>query len=87
MDGLMVLLEMKQPTRIRPLAPVHAEWEYESSTYPDFVKLTMENGKTVVYRREIPQPGFVNAMEILDRIDGYRFDGGYTGKHEKSRSL
>ena len=84
MEKMTFVMEFRTPEKIQPLAPVDAQWEYETSDYPDFVRLTMEDGHVVTYRREIKQPGFVNAMELIGRMAA-----GYPrpGKHEKGRNL
>lgn len=84
MDRLTVVMELTAPKRIRPLADVNACWEYESSDYPDLIRVTMENGHVVTYRRDIQQPGFMNVMELLSRLP---VKPGYSGKHEKGRDL
>ena len=38
---------------LRTVAPI---WETDASDYPDIVKVPMENGHIVTYRREIEQP-------------------------------
>lgn len=61
--------------QVRPLnrtvAPV---WEREASDYPDLIKVPMEDGKVISYRREIefPHPSFVKAIgNVMNMVTGY----------------
>jgi hypothetical protein len=81
---LSFVMEIKPTRRISPLADVSPTWEYDSSDYPDLIRVAMDNGHVVTYRREIAQPGFTNVMELLGRLP---VTEGYAGKHEKNRSL
>lgn len=43
--------------QIKPLSHSAAPiWDYESSDYPDRIKLPMEDGHVITYIREIEQP-------------------------------
>lgn len=68
--------------QIKPLNhSVAAIWEHESSDYPDLIKVPMEDGNVVSFRREIeyPHPSFVKAIGNIRT--GYKY--GYVGKHVK----
>lgn len=69
-------------TRILPLPEVTGIWKYESSTYPDVIKVPMSDGKVVKYTIDVdlPHPSFEKAMENVRKMKvGYQ----YKGKHEK----
>lgn len=65
--------------QVRPLnrtvAPV---WEREASDYPDLIKVPMEDGKVISYRREIQQP-HPQCMAAVDLIRMWNENtyGGY----------
>ena len=57
--------------QIKPLNhSVAAIWEHETSDYPDLIKVPMEDGKVVSFRREIeqPHPQCRKALESLNRM-------------------
>lgn len=70
---------------IKPLNPRLAfSHEYAGSDYPDIIKIPMEDGHVITYRRDIsqPEPRFVESYEMLrtiERGEGY----GYVPKHAK----
>ena len=68
--------------QIKPLANSAAPiWERESSDYPDLIKVAMEDGHVIAYRREVGQPH----PQCLKSIDLIRIMKGHTygGKHAK----
>lgn len=68
--------------QIKPLNhSVAAIWEHDSSDYPDLIKVPMEDGRIVSFRREMemPHPSFVKAIGNIRT--GYKL--GYEGKHAK----
>ena len=70
---------------IKPLNPrIAFSHEHESSDYPDIIKIPMEDGHVVTYRREVSQPE-PRVMQSLDLIRMMRecTYGGYKAKHEK----
>ena len=72
------------PDKIKPLADVLPVYERDLSTYPDVIRVAMDDGKVVNYRIDIqqPHPAFVSAMDTLAKMPVY---GGYkyTPKHKK----
>ena len=71
--------------QIKPLNPsVAAIWEHEGSDYPDLIKLPMEDGRVISYRREItqPHPQCMTAVDIIRLMKDSTY-GGYKGKHAK----
>lgn len=78
---------MKQ---IKPLGSGAPIWEYESSDYPDLLKMPMEDGHVVTYRREIeqPEPRVMKSIELIanmNRLIRENTYGGYKAKHKKGR--
>ena len=83
--------------RICPLVEVSPYWERELSTYPDTIRVAMEDGTVVTYRRDIEQPmpeSYFRVMEILKAMpiygghktgnqEGYQCQ--YSPKHEKKK--
>ena len=69
--------------RVEPLADVVPVYERELSTYPDAVRLTMEDGKVITYRIDIqqPAPAFTSALETVRKWN--QQDVGYQAKHAK----
>lgn len=78
-------------SKIRPLADVTPIWEREMSTYPDTIKVAMDDGTVVAYRIDTAQPGpegyihpaHARAMEILQRMPTYggNPEHGYKARH------
>lgn len=63
--------------QIKPLNNIVAPiWEHGFSDYPDMIKVPMEDGKVITYRREItqPHPQVLKACEIIRKMkDGRRY--------------
>ncbi len=60
--------------RKKPLANVLAEWEREESVYPDSVRVTMEDGHVIRYRKDPEDTVAANMetiMEILRKMPVY----------------
>ena len=75
--------------KIKPLAPVTAEWLHESSEYPDRIRLTMWDGTVQFYILDThqPAPHVIPAKEILNCMPvygGYKRSNDYKGKHAKA---
>jgi hypothetical protein len=82
--------------KIKPINhTVAAIWEKDYSDYPDLIKIPMENGRVITYRREILQPepqmtkiSRLKPAELLNMFSRNPFAGrhvGYKnggGKHE-----
>ena len=73
-------------SKIRPLVDVSPIWERELSTYPDVIRVAMEDGSVVTYRQDIqqPAPAFTAAMMALDKMPVYGGPDvpGYKARHE-----
>lgn len=71
-------------SQIKPLGSGAPIWEHDSSDYPDILKMPMEDGHVITYRREIkqPHPKCLKAMESIRNLNGYTY-GIYDGKHRK----
>lgn len=75
---------MKLARQIKPLnhtvAPI---WDYATSDYPDLIKVPMEDGQVISYRRDVqqPPPQFQKAMDLVKILKASTF-GGYKGRHE-----
>jgi hypothetical protein len=74
-------------SQVKPLvtggAPI---WEHESSDYPDLLKVPMEDGHVVTYRREItqPEPRVLKAIDLIKVMKRNTYGGnGYISKHAK----
>ena len=78
---------MSETTQIKPLhhavAPI---WDYESSDYPDRIKVPMKDGQVVEYVRKVeqPHPAFRQVLDLIDKLPVYGPSAaGYKGRHEK----
>ena len=74
--------EVECAVQIKPLNPsVAVVWENAWSDYPDLVKLPMEDGKVITYRREIeqPHPQCMKAVDLIRMMNKHT----YGGKHVK----
>lgn len=70
--------------QIKPLNPqVAGIWENAWSDYPDTIKIPMEDGHVVTYRREIeqPHPQCIKAIDLIKVMKGHTYGGN--GKHTK----
>lgn len=70
--------------RPRPLPIVCPVWDGEWSDYPDGIRVSMSDGNTIVYRREIKQPAPV-LKGLLDKFNetcygGYKYKEKCVGK-------
>ena len=73
---------MSELDKIKPLNhSVAAIWEHETSCYPDMIKVPMEDGRVISFRREVELPNPVIPKAIGNIRIGYRY--GYVGRHEK----
>ena len=71
--------------QIKPLNPqVAGIWEYSWSDYPDMIKIPMEDGHVVTYRREIeqPHPAVMKCVDLIRVMNDCTY-GGYKPKHKK----
>lgn len=68
----------EQVKQIKPLDHrVAAIWEHEWSDYPDLIKVPMEGGKVISYRREIeqPHPQCLKTLEIIRLMKEHTYGG------------
>lgn len=75
---------MKQ---IKPLPQSAPIWEYETSDYPDLLKVPMENGHVVTYRREIeqPEPRVMKCIDLIRVMNKCTYGGYKPRRNKKSR--
>ena len=77
--------------QIKPLGAGAPIWEHDSSDYPDLLKMPMNDGQVITYRREIQQPeprvmrsiDLIRQMNRLIRENTYGGYKGYSPKHTK----
>jgi hypothetical protein len=70
--------------QIKPLANSAAPiWEHGSSDYPDLIKVAMEDGHVITYRREVehPHPQCLKSIELIRIMKNHT----YGGKHAKRK--
>jgi len=75
--------ELIKTAQIKPLNhAVAGIWDYDSSDYPDRVKIPMEDGQVISYIREIeqPHPKCLKSIELIKILKGCTYGGG---KHAK----
>lgn len=68
----------EQVKQIKPLDHrVAAIWEHDWSDYADLIKVPMEDGKVVSYRREIeqPHPQCLKTLEIIRLMKEHTYGG------------
>lgn len=70
-------------TQIKPLGTGAPIWEYESSEYPDLMRMPMEDGTVKNYRLEVeqPHPQCMKAIDLIKLMKDHTFGG--EGKHTK----
>lgn len=75
---------------IKPLNPsLAAIWEHEDSDYPDLIKVPMEGGKVITYRREIqqPEPMLLKSIDLIQSMNATIYGGyKYKEKHAKKEA-
>ena len=73
--------------QIKPLAPGGAPiWEYDTSDYPDVLKVPMEDGHVITYRREVnqPEPRVLKCVDLIRIMNGHTY-GGNKRKNRRGR--
>ena len=75
--------EIVKAEQIRPLGNVAPIWDYDTSDYPDRIKVPMQDGHVVSYVREIeqPHPKCLKTIDMIRIMKGHTFGG--SGKHAK----
>ena len=80
--------------QIKPLnGSIAGIWDYESSDYPDRVKIPMNDGTVVTYTRVIeqPHPLCLKATELCrkmnENIEGYRPKHGQKGSMKNESTV
>lgn len=70
-------MEQIKPAK-QAMAPI---WEREGSDYPDLIKVPMEDGNVITYRRDITQPGpvFLDTRKLIGILERSAC-GGYKRK-------
>ena len=71
-------------TQIKPLNHIVAPiWEHSASDYPDVLKVPMEDGQVVSYRKEIrqPEPRVMKCVDLIRMMKEHTYGGN--GKHAK----
>ena len=71
--------------QIKPLnQQVAGIWEFAWSDYPDAIKIPMEDGRVITYRREIdqPEPRVMKCIDLI-RVMSECTYGGYKARHNK----
>ena len=77
--------EAVENLQIRPINPSVAYiHENAWSDYPDLIKIPMEDGQVVSYRREIvqPEPRVMKCIDLIRVMNRCTY-GGYKPKHNK----
>lgn len=73
--------------QIKPLnQQVAGIWEYAWSDYPDAIKIPMEDGRIVTYRREVeqPEPRVMDSVRLIREMNRLIRENTYGGgKHIK----
>ena len=66
--------------RVLPLPKVTGVWKYDSSKYPDVIKVPMSDGSVINYRIDMPLPApvFREKLDRFNEVIGYR----RSDKHE-----
>lgn len=77
-------------SQIKPLGTGAPIWEHDSSDYPDLLKMPMEDGQVITYRREIrqPEPRVTRSCQLIrdmGRLIRENTYGGHAGGYKKSR--
>lgn len=73
--------------QIKPLPQSAPIWEYETSDYPDLLKVPMENGHVITYRREIeqPEPRVMKCIDLIRVMNKCTYGGYKPRRNKKSR--
>lgn len=75
--------EAVKAEQVRPLGNVAPIWDYDTSDYPDRIKVPMQDGHVVSYVREIeqPHPKCMKTIDIIRVMNDCTY--GYQPKHTK----
>ena len=72
--------------QVKPINPtVACAWDNAWSDYPDVVKIPMEDGHVVTYRREIeqPHPKCLKTVELIRLMQGCTYGGTKRRRNKK----
>lgn len=72
--------------QVKPINPtVACAWDNAWSDYPDVVKIPMEDGHVITYRREIeqPDPRVMKSIDLIRVMNRCTY-GGYKPKHKEN---
>ena len=64
--------------QIKPLnQSIAAVWEYDFSDYPDLLRIPMEDGQVVSYRKEIrqPEPRVMKCVDLIRMMKEHTYGG------------
>ena len=75
--------EAVKAEQVRPLGNVAPIWDYDTSDYPDRIKVPIQDGHVVSYVREIeqPHPKCMKTIDIIRVMNDCTY--GYQPKHTK----
>lgn len=70
--------------QVLPLPKVFPIWDHRHSMYPETIRVSFSNGKTVLYRIDIEQP----APQLKDALDDFtELCIGYERKEDDETAL
>lgn len=71
--------------RVMPLPKVTGTWLYDSSKYPDTVRIPMSDGKVIRYRIDIeqPHPQLLEAIENIRNMKRAGDEATSTGRNHR----
>ena len=74
-------------SQIKPLGTGAPIWEYESSEYPDLMRMPMEDGTVKNYRLEIeqPEPRVMKCIDLIRVMNKCTYGGYKPRRNKKSR--
>ena len=63
--------------QIKPLGTGAPIWESDTSDYPDVIKMPMQDGRVITYRRDLSQqdPRLLKSMELIRLMNKHVYGG------------
>ncbi len=79
-------MEETKVVQHKPIIEINHIFEHETSDYPDFLRVPMDDGQVIKYRRVVtqPQPQLQKSLELI-RLMNENIHGGYQYKKSDAK--